>query len=728
MKKYIYVAALAAMSSLFVSCSQEEVAKVNSAKAGDPISFTASTQAVETRTVYGNTLNANNKWDINWVKNDEVTVFCPQASKEGGNQQTAVYTVSASENKNVYDITSQTNLCWGPEDMHHFYEVYPASDNNVIGENGILTAVMPSSQRATLQANGYYADMSAALMAGTTDCPRTAIPEDGLNLKFKPIFTAVDITVSASTNQPFTLQSIDVANIESETAIKPLAGKFTYDFNGNYTSVSAQEESHNVRVWFPDENGDPTSITLSNEEDNADAVKEVKVTVFLRGDFNNAVKIVLNGNLKSATDPFKPVMLKKQGAIGQKIVAEARNHVELGSIPTEKVQPMTGEWWVSHTPDLTYVSQMSLPGAYDAANFVNKITGDDRAQTKLYSGDDDDANRYYNQMKAYLNGGIRAFDLKLSYSEDESKYPGHWYTNRVANAFRSPEAVNFTQFVEAGIKWLQAHTTEFLIVFLSDYEAGSSTTGTSNYVNHASDLITQIPEQYLLTNFGPEITVAEARGKILVVNGTPVNNPIGMTVTGWVHNNKYNRTASNEVALKSYPMAGNIGSGTLYVHDYNNLYHTDEWVGLSHKHYYDWVNKHAYLTSAFTSCKNDMKVSHWYYIGACARYWSAGSEDISYSDSMNDNDNVTDGSESGNLRKAVYDWTKGLSNGDKYERTGIVMMAYVCNGTRFDKDGKSITLKNDKSNQKEYDAAESVEDAIWANNYKGDGAPLAPRK
>lgn len=685
MKKYIYVAALAAVAGFFASCSQEEIVKVNSAKPGDPIRFTASTQAVETRTVYGD--STNGKWDINWVKNDEVTVFCPQASTEGGNKQTAVYTVSASENKNVYDITSQTNLCWGPEDMHHFYEVYPASENNVIGEDGVLTAVMPNSQKATLQANGYYADMSAALMAGTTDCRREEIPEDGLNLKFKPIFTAVDITVSASTNQPFTLQSIDVANIESETAIKPLAGKFTYDFNGNYTSVSAQEESHNVRVWFPDEEGNPKSIILSNEEDNADAVKEVKVTVFLRGDYNNAVKIVLNGNLKSATDPFKPVMLKKQGAINQKVVAEARNHVKLGSIPTEQVQPMTGEWWVSHAPDLTYVSQMSLPGAYDAANFVNKITGDDRAQTKLYSGNDNDANRYYNQMKAYLDGGIRAFDLKLSYSEDESKYPGHWYTNREANFARSPEAVNFTQFVEAGIKWLQAHTTEFLLVFLSDYEAGSSTTGTDNYVNHASDLINLIPEQYLLKSFSPDITVGEARGKILVVNGTPVNNPIGLTVTGWVHNDRHDRTEANEVALRNYTM----GSGKIYVHDYNNLRSNES----------DWTKKHTLLANAFASCKGDTDVSHWYYIGACARYWAV-INDVVYSDAM-------DGSApKGGIRKDVYDWVKSLSNGEKYERAGIVMMAYVCNGAKFN--------------------GETVEDAIWANNYKGDGAPLAPRK
>ncbi len=680
MKKYMFFAAFAAMASLFTSCSQEEIVKL-SANVGDPIRFTASTHAVETRTVYGDELNTNGKWDINWVENDKVSVYCPQASTEGGNEQTAVYTVSASENKNVYDITSQANLCWGKEDMHHFYEVYPASENNTVSEAGILTAEMPKSQKATLQANGYYADMNAALMAGTTNCQRTAIPESGLNLEFKPIFTAIDITVSASENQPFTLTSITVANIESETEIKPLAGKFTYDFDGHYASVSAQDEEYNVQVGFDE------PIILSNEADNADAVQEVKVTVFLRGDFNNAVKVVLNGNLKSSTDAFKPVMLKKQGAIGQKVVAEARNHVALGAIPTEQVQPMSGEWWVSHTPDLTYVSQMSLPGAYDAANFVNKITGDDRAQTKLYSGNDDDANRYYNQMKAYLDGGIRAFDLKLSYSEDESKYPGHWYTNREANFLASPEAVNFTQFVAAGIKWLQAHTTEFLLVFLSDYEAGSSTTGTDNYVNHASDLINLIPEQYLLKSFSPDITVGEARGKILVVNGTPVNNPIGLTVTGWVHNNRHDRTEANEVALRNYTM----GSGKIYVHDYNNLRSNES----------DWTKKHTLLADAFSLCKGDTVVSHWYYIGACARYWAV-INDVVYSNAM-------DGSApKGGIRKDVYDWVKSLSNGEKYERAGIVMMAYVCNGAKFN--------------------GETVEDAIWANNYKGDGAPLAPRQ
>lgn len=687
MKKYIMAAITAvATMSLFTSCSEEESVKMNT-KDGAPIRFSAITKAANgTRTSYSTEKNANGKWDLYWVSDDQVTIFCPEANTQGTNENVATYTVvstDASAEVTKYALDGE-GLHWGAEDEHHFYEAYPSKNVSEITATSV-TATIPSSQRAKLQADGYYADMDAALMAGKTSCKKSEVETTGLDIPFEPIFTAVDITVSASTNQPFTLQSIDVANIESETAIKPLAGKFTYDFNGNYTSVSAQEESHNVRVWFPDENGDPTSIILSNEPDNADAVQEVKVTVFLRGDFNNAVKIVLNGNLKSSTDAFKPVMLKKQGAIGQKVVAEARNHVKLGSIPTEQVQPMTGEWWVSHTPDLTYVSQMSLPGVYDAANFIDHETGDDRAQTQKWTNE---SNQFYEQMSAYLNAGNRVFDFKPTYKN------GEWINERIMNAGYKQRTIDFKKMVEAADDWLKVHTTEFIIFIMSDYAWEDSNSGYG--ANLSTMLKNVIPASRRLETFSPDITVTEARGKILVINASPCINPIGISVTGWQLNKAVKqeglgvtdgRSDYNEVKSHKYAM----GSGSIVVHDYNNAKHT---TSTNANTRYDWDRKKSFVSGNITDASNNTDHNTWFVTSSAYRY-NAITFDLTYGDAA------------GTMRPLVKEWVSALSTTTKYKKCGIILQAYAAN------DGTSEN---------------SLENTIWANNYKGDGAPLAPRK
>lgn len=695
MKKYI-MAAIAAVAtmSLFTSCSEEESVKMNT-KDGAPIRFSAITKAANgTRTSYSTEMK-NGKWNLYWVSDDQVTIFCPDANTQGTNENVATYTVvetSASDKVTKYALSGE-GLHWGAEDEHHFYEAYPSKNVSEITATSV-TATIPSTQKAKLQEDGYYADMDAALMAGKTSCKKSEVETTGLDIPFEPIFTAVDITVTASENIDFTLNSITVANSEKAISTQqPLAGKFTYTFDApvesKFASVSTEDDSYNVQLEFP------TPITLSSNPDVEGAVPEVKATVFLRGDFINAVKVVLNGSGKTSIGNSL-VQVKKQGAAGDKLIALARNHVILGNLPKEEFQPMTGEWWVSHTHNDTYVSQMSLPGVYDAANFIDHETGDDRAQTHLYKvdgknpcenlGRNDPETHFYEQMSAYLNAGNRVFDFKPTYSD------GNWINKRIMNAGYRQRTIEFKKMVEAADDWLKAHTTEFVIFIMSDYDWEDENSGYG--ANLSAMLRSIIPASRLMATFNPDITVEEARGKILIINASPCINPIGISATDWQLNKAVKgtytkilgadvltgvtggRSEYNEVKSHTYTMGS--GNGKIVVHDYNNLHNTNDKTV---------ENKQTWVKGNITDASKNTDADTWFVTSSAYRY-NAIAFDLTYGDAA------------GTMRPLVKQWVSELSTSTTYKKCGIILQAYAA------ADGTSST---------------SLENTIWANNYKGDG-------
>ena len=564
MKRYFKVAALAAVVSLpfLASCSSEEEGVKFSAKTGDPIRFTAVTHNTQTsRTVYGDI--SGDTWPIYWVNNDQVKVFSPQASIEEGHVQTATYTVSG-ENTDKYTVTGE-GLYWGREDDHNFFEAYPAK--NVVNiEDNLLTAIMPATQTATLT-NGYWCDMNAALMAGKTSCKRSEVEETGLDIPFAPIFTAVDVAVKASDNQDFVLHTITVSNTESETNIMPLAGQFTFNFTtGKYEpTTSANSADNQVQLIFS------TPITLE-----AGSGAEVKATVFIRGDFKNAVKVMLNGEQDGT-----PKMLQKQGTKEQALTAGARNHINLGQLPAKEIQELSPERWESIVANKKYVSDLSIPGTFDSGNLVEGTNGDWRTQTNSVSQDLLD--KYngkgnvpgWEVLYYHLNHGVRAFDLRMRWDDTDGFFVNNHQTSSSSRA-SNIQATKLREFLPNVAKWLQTHTTEFVVIFvqaspyLSDTSNGSlavrrrypapnaalSSTFDSKIKSEIQSALAGY-EAYYLNAFNPDITVEEARGKILFVT---VSNNNAMDFTGM----RINRWSSNTNAVQT------IGDFSIFDYVENN--------------------------------------------------------------------------------------------------------------------------------------------------------------
>lgn len=651
MKKYMMMAALAAATmSLTTSCSDDELVKM-STNDGDIINFTAvAKQSHATRTVYG-PQNSNKSWPLYWIDKDEVKVFCPEANVQDGNVNVATYAVAgdklSADTPNKYSLGEAEDgkaLHWGALETHHFYEAYPAKNVSTITETTV-TATIPATQHVTDQGNGYYADMDAALMVGKTQVTKTAFEESGVDLPFEPIFTAVDIVIDPNerlTND-FHITSITVANAESETSIKPLAGEFTYTYDASdelkFASVSSATEAYNVQLEFVDD------IVFSK-----DRTTPLKVTAFLRGDYSNTVKVVINGY--SLSDGKKQYgTMKRQGTPTEPnhcLTKLARNSVNLGLIPNAFME-LTGEWWLSHEADDKYVSQMSIPGSYDSGNFAEGTDGNERTQTKSLGtlvndyrqGGESDENAKYripgNEVVKYqLNHGIRAFDFKLQWS-DANKF----YMQRSSS---KDIPVYFEEFLTYAVTWLQSHTTEFLIVFTRPLNNDNKT----SYENNITSEIKRIlkgKEAYYLSRFSPDVKVSQARGKILFVEvGYDKNDYIGNTLTQW------NTTTQGQ-------QTSTFGTGeSVAIHDWDYLNTT-----LSVND--DANKKKTSLKNAFDNAVARTSPSSWNIsCSACTKRLLANYAGLAGNRGIN---------------KYVADYADNCTSG---QHMGIVFAAYVCTG------------------------------------------------
>ncbi len=649
MKKYMMMAALAAATvGLFTSCSEEEIVKV-SAQAGEPIRFAATARVAGTRTVYGD--KVDNQWPLYWVDGDQVMVNCPQAqaSEEDGKQNTATYTVSDADGTNVYSVQGE-GLYWGAEDTHNFYEAYPAANVQEI-KDGVLTATMPETQTPTL-VNGYYVDMNAALMAGATSCQRSSLSAGGVELPFEPIFTAVDITISASPNQDFELKSITVANISTDANPAPVAGSFTYNYaTKKYTTVVVK---NNVQMEFD------TPITLAQG-----STETVKATIFIRGDYNKAVKVQLNGKLDDQL-----TLLAKEGdpeVAVHLLKPSMRNHIVLGALPekqqdTPPVGDLTGANWIAFEKNSTPVSKMSLPGSYDSGNFVEATSGKDRTQTKSFPGWLEKYAAEYgmpintstqrrrvlekipgNDVVNYqLDHGVRVFDMRLKW--DNSAAQRGFFTNKHDND-ASGNATILRTFITDAVKWLKAHTTEFLVVFLTD-DADAANFKAHIYDEITNKIMVGEYKDYYLMNFDPNITVAQARGKILFVESNYTGSIVGNNISAW---------SKESVDLQTSPFL--IGTGNAFIHDHFTVAVAD---------------KENQIKSAFAEAKKETVASNWHITGTCFHTRSS--------------DNISDRMRS--INTLVINQVAQAAKEKK--QVGIVLLGYVCTDENNQRGQKTV--------------------------------------
>ena len=383
-KKYFIIPMLALLA---YGCQDDEKSTIQPA-VGEEVKFGATLHDGVSKTIYGP--EANNAFPIYWVNGDEVIVSSPQCANQGG-VGSATYKVSvdgASQNyATSMEKTGEIGLRWGENPTGDFYSIYPASgkhamlgsdyqtvtitmpaqqDNNFVTENGTKQAIRP--------------DMDACFMYARTAGVASG---DVVNLKYKPLSTAVRFVVTGPENGEVTINYIRIFapegtningtySVDLSTATENSLPKMTATRGLNYVTFNvANQNSHEYLTL---ENGERYEVNafLLLEGD-------TEITDEWRIEIGTSAGISYTKYLDGLANDGKNKMLKP-GMVHR-----------LPDLPPLSESP---EWkaenWMANLQRNVYLSEISIPGSWNSLNtdYQNNYT-----------------------IQEQYNAGVRAFHL-----------------------------------------------------------------------------------------------------------------------------------------------------------------------------------------------------------------------------------------------------------------------------------------------------------------------------
>ena len=170
------------------------------------------------------------------------------------------------------------------------------------------------------------------------------------------------------------------------------------------------------------------------------------------------------------------------------------------------------EHWMGDLPDNMFVAHVSIPGAHDFA------TGEENwASDALSSSGNASSTTQAVTMREQLDRGIRGIDLRPGLHSDNLLYCYHGIARTTKK---------FEEAVDDMVAFLQKHPQEFFVVhlFRGNVYNSSSESGVGRKVSdedrarYNSELKRIFEEKYgqYVVNFEPNLTVKEARGKMVL--------------------------------------------------------------------------------------------------------------------------------------------------------------------------------------------------------------------
>lgn len=662
--RFKYIVGLAAVAAGLASCVKEDFENaVNGSY--DGIQFNIST--VDTKTAYG--AQASDKsWPLYWVAGDPIRIYCAEAK----DAKQADYTVTpsgANSNTGSMALASGTALQWGGDSNdHNFYAVYP---NTATIENGIATFQINRNQKATVTTtNGYENDVVAApdmrnayMVAKTTTKPT----DEAVGLTFKPIMTTLDVVIKAANVSMNTTGSARITGISlaSTMTSNSTASKdqFYYDItneaitaNGASTSGTSTTMTEQTFVNLIDQSGNASYVDLASGH-------TLTITVFLP-----PMSKVAAANLKRqvkvrvhATGNTELVASLKTNDTSSdnwttQLTPGTKRRVVLPALPTNA--QYSGNNWITPLDGDIYVSQMSIPGAHDAATGeeMTTIIGDLFASTQEQT------------LQTQWNLGVRAFDLRPAIYD-----PIIGSTN---------ELWLYHGMTRVSVSWATAMNTlksnltdnpgEFAIVLFRHEDEGTLGKNTNtddfntymtNYINANKDWI---------VDWKPNLTIDECRGKIILISRFSGSWSYGC-FTGWNHD-----AAGAITTLKN---ADGSQSATMYVQDYYNpSSHDTKWTA---------IQKHLDISKTFHT--DVSKVNHWM-INHASGYVGSSTSSTYRNNSAAQNPKlisyITSDTWEGSTGIMLFDYagaslSNGLLSGDVEVKGDLALQAIIDNNYKY---------------------------------------------
>lgn len=522
MKRCYILAALFGAAFLLAGCTDEWGTNSQDYHkcAGDEIVFGASAKFEvngkgSTRTIY-NGLNADGTEEVvHWIANDYVRVYSPhtmntsyadyKVTMEEGETGTSTFLSKASEEAKA--------LQWGNSSVHDFYAVYPSpnqhpNDEAVVKSSDVLTqntrfkGFLPNIQTpisipgSTMTAGFNYnaqPNMNYAYMAAHTQV--TSVDNvEGTFLYFKPLVTAVQITIANRTDQvpegevseyeggqPLSLTSVLVSSVDKS----PICGEFTAELSSmeiNQTSNSSVAYStKNPTVSYEGATNYQISVPMySNGSYGSPTIlqpgQSVTFTVFMLPtvDDLNSLNITVNG-----VEGVRNCTLSGMEIQSQKITFI--NNVPL----TAALLPFTLESWLRFVEDNVIVRELSIPGTGGSATYA--LTDADLSTEAAKALGDINREMVVQQKKTIeqqWNTGIRCFEFAVDLngdSETNSLGESKIICSGVQMGMTLAEAVSEVK------EELIAHPYEFAMVIVT-YETSGGWSGTRNPALFTSQL------------------------------------------------------------------------------------------------------------------------------------------------------------------------------------------------------------------------------------------------
>ena len=179
---------------------------------------------------------------------------------------------------------------------------------------------------------------------------------------------------------------------------------------------------------------------------------------------------------------------------------------------TAKAQVSDYQNWMANLDDNVFICQLSIPGAHDACTSSFSGWG---AIGAAVAGKDQSKS-----IQQMLPLGVRLFDIRPN--NQLNIYHGILQTSYTFNGVMGELR-----------DYVIAHPTEFCIVFIRHEEEGDS--GSDDFASKMQTALASFSDY--LVDFRPNLTVGEARGKILFLSRNAYNGPIrGGMVTDWRDN------------------------------------------------------------------------------------------------------------------------------------------------------------------------------------------------
>lgn len=193
--------------------------------------------------------------------------------------------------------------------------------------------------------------------------------------------------------------------------------------------------------------------------------------------------------------------------------------------------------WMSRVDDNTFVSQLSIPGAHDAAT-GHGTSMDSFGRTQDLT------------LTEMWNAGVRVFDLRPCVQDNElAIYHGILSTN-----------ISFKEAVTTLCSLLDSHPTELAIIIMRHEDDSDS--GDASWNTLMTTQLTTEPIKSHAVAFKALLKMSEARGKLLILSRDAyATSPTGGFIYGWGHNADYSSQQGGTIK-------GRSGSAKCYIQDF----------------------------------------------------------------------------------------------------------------------------------------------------------------